>query len=758
MGESSNFCGVIGRYRSESEPEWAAEPRAPEGAPNVLIVLLDDVGFAQIGCFGGSTPTPNIDRLAERGLRYTNFHTTALCSPTRASVLTGRNHHSVGMGRIIDLATGFPGYDARIPDSTAMLPAVLTQAGYSAWAVGKWHLTPDDEVHMGATRRRWPLSKGFERFYGFMEGETNQFAPSLIHDNHAVAQPRTFEEGYHLTEDLVDRSIEYIGDLRNSDPDKPYLLYLTPGACHSPHQAPAEWLARFKGSFGHGWDAERQRVHARQISEGILPPQTELSPRPDWVPAWDSLGEDEQRLYARYMEAFAAYLAHTDHHLGRLLEFMAGLGDLDNTIVVLMSDNGASSEGGPTGSVNDVRPWNLAERPFSEALEKIDEIGGPFVHNNYPWGWTVAGNTPFRRWKRETHEGGVCDPMVISWPAGIRQSENGGCRRQYAHAIDVVPTILELIGIEAPAEVAGVPQRAIEGVSFAGTLVSADVPGDHLTQYYEMLGCRAIYHDGWKAVTYHEVFDPGPSYEDDHWELFDLTADPSECHDLSGEYPERVQEMIARWWVEAARYQVLPLDNAPFDLVFAEERPGIPRRTRWEYRPGGAPVPEAVAANVRNRSHTVTVEVDLPPGEVEGVLVAQGSGFGGWSLYASGSELCYTHNFTALEVTSVTAPMPGAGDHTLGFHFELAGDHRGMVSLVIDEEPVASVEVPRFTPVRWAITGEGLCCGFQDGLAVSRDYRSPFRFTGTIKRAVIEVDGAGHVDPEGSARISMSAQ
>ncbi len=770
MGTTAGFSGVIGRYRSESEPAWPEVPMAPPGSPNVLLVLLDDVGFAQLGCFGSSIPTPNFDRLAERGVRYTNFHTTALCSPTRACLLTGRNHHSVGMGRIIDLATGFPGYDAHIPDTAGMLPAILTEAGYAAYAVGKWHLTPDHEISAGASRARWPLGKGFERFYGFMEGETNQFAPTLVHDNHYVPQPVDFEDGYHFTTDMVDHGIEYVADLRNAEPDKPFLLYVTPGACHSPHQAPPEWLQRFRGAFDHGWDLERERIHARQVGEGILPAHTELSERPDWVPAWDSLTDDQRRIYARYMEAFAAYLAHTDHELGRLLDFLAETGDVDNTIVVAMSDNGASSEGGPTGSVNDIRPWNITGTEESEQLDKLDDIGGPWVHNNYPWGWTVAGNTPFRRWKRQTHEGGVADPMIVSWPAGMDASQEGSTRRQYTHVIDVLPTVLDLIGVEAPEELRGIAQQPLEGTSFAESLADAGAAEHHHTQYYEMFGCRAIYHDGYKAVTFHEIFDPNLDWDRDRWELYDTVADPSETNDLAAAEPARLREMVDRWWVEAARHQVLPLDNAPFDLVFGDgARPGHVERNRWVYRPGGAPVPEAVAAMVRNRSHTITAEVELAgvsagaasaaAATTEGVIAAQGSGFGGWSLYAKDGELRYVHNFVARDRHEVAVALPeGAGPHTLRFRFERTGDNRGIGHLEVEGGGSASVEIPDFTPVRWSITGEGLCCGHQLGLPVTPAYRGPFPFTGTIHSVVIEAEGAAELDVDAEADIAFRAQ
>ena len=456
-------------------------------------------------------------------------------------MLTGRNHHSIGMGRIIQLATGFPGYDARIPRSAGFLPEMLTPHGYAAYAVGKWHLTPEDETHLGASRERWPLGRGFERFYGFFEGETHQNAPALVHDSHQVHAPRSVEDGYHLTEDLVDHAIEYVTDLRQVDPDKPFFLYVTPGACHSPHQAPPEWIERYRGQFDRGWDVWREECLAKQKASGILPESTVLSERPDWVPAWDTISDRTRAVYARFMEAFAGFLSHTDDQIGRLVDHLDEIGDLDNTIFMVLSDNGASSEGGPVGSMNDIRTWNAVAQSVDEAWERIDEIGGPRVHNNYPWGWTVAGNTPFRRWKREVHEGGVADPLIVSWPAGMA-AEGGpagsGLRQQYVHAIDLVPTILEAIGIDAPDRA---PRR--HAAAHRGHVVprrpspTRTPPDAHITQYYEMFGCRAIYHDGWKAVTYHPIQDDLPGIDKVEWELYDVRTDPSESNDLAAPSP-----------------------------------------------------------------------------------------------------------------------------------------------------------------------------------------------------------------------------
>ncbi|MCU1464008.1 MAG: sulfatase family protein [Acidimicrobiales bacterium] len=755
--ESGEFRGTIGRYHWESEPWWPDEPRAPEGAPNVLLVLLDDVGFAQLGCFGSDIDTPAFDRLAANGLRYANFHTTALCSPTRACVLTGRNHHTCGMGRVIDLATGFPGYDARIPRSCGFLPAMLTPHGYAAYAVGKWHLTPEDEEHMGARRDRWPLGRGFERFYGFFPGETHQFAPELISDSHHVAPPARFDEGYHLSEDLADRAIEFIEDLRNVEVDKPWLLYLATGACHSPHQAPAAWVERYRGRFDRGWDEWRVDALARQQATGLLPAHTELSPRPDWVPAWDSLAAEERRVFARYMEAFAGFLSHVDAQIGRVIDRLDAMGDLDDTLVLVMSDNGASSEGGPVGSLNDGRVWNGLPRTVEEAAERIDEIGGPRIHNNYPWGWTVAGNTPFRRWKRETHEGGVADPLIVHWPRGI--PARGETRRQYVHAVDVVPTVLEVAGIEFPATIGGVDQRPLEGVSFAYSFADADAAERHTTQYYEMFGCRAIYHDGWKAVVYHDIQSDEPGLDKAGWELYDLRADPSECHDLAATDPDRVDRLVARWWEEAERHQVLPIDNRPFSDFVLGRRPGVAPRDRYVYWPYRAPVPESVAVNAKNRPHTVSAFVTVPEGldVVEGVLIVQGSVLGGWSFHLlAGGRLCYVHNLAGWREYRVDATIPplSPGDHVLAVRFAPP-----RAELLVDGTVVGAGDIKRTLWSRLSLTGAGVTVGYATEFPpADRDYRGPFRFTGGLDRVEVDVSGDAFVDADAEATDSIAMQ
>ncbi len=756
----SEFKGTIGRYPWESTPWWPPDPRPPAGAPNVLLVLLDDVGFAQLGCFGSDIATPHLDALAADGLRYSSFHTTALCSPTRACVLTGRNHHAVGMGRIIDLAMGFPGYDARIPPSCALAPAMLTPHGYAAYAVGKWHLTPEDETHLGARRDRWPLGRGFERFYGFFPGETHQFVPALVHDNHLTEPPATFDEGYHLTADLADRAIEHVEDLRNVDVDKPWFLYLATGACHSPHQAPADWRERYRGRFDAGWDEWREAAIERQKAAGLLPAHTELSPRPEWVPAWSDLGEAERRVYARYMEAFAAFLSHTDDQLGRLFTRLAEMGELDGTLTMVLSDNGASSEGGPVGSLNDVRAWNVLPRTVEEADERLDEIGGPRIHNNYPWGWTVAGNTPFRRWKRETHEGGVADPLIVHWPAGI--AARGEVRTQYVHAIDLLPTVLDAIGVEAPTVVAGVDQRPLDGVSFRSTFDDAGAPEVHTTQYYEMLGCRALYDDGWKAVTYQEIQSDEPRLDEAVWELYDLRADPSECHDLAAQHPDRLAAMVERWWQEAERNNVLPIDNRPFsELVFG--RPSAVReRQRYTYWPGRAAVPEEVAANVRGRWHTVTAHVTVPEDAdvVEGALAVQGSVLGGWSFHLlRDGRLVYVHNLAgwrSYRIEGLVAPdgRLAAGDHTLAMRFDPP-----TCELLVDGAVVGTGTVDRTVWSRFSLTGVGLTAGWtSDFSPADEDYRGRFACTFPLHRVEIEVEGEPGIDPEIEALDAIASQ
>jgi arylsulfatase A-like enzyme len=752
--------GKVGRDWRTSIPWWPPEPEPPEGAPNVLLVVLDDVGFAQLGCYGSDIETPTIDALGSKGVRLCNFRTTSLCSPTRACLLTGRNHHRSGMGRVAELAMGYPGYWGRPPRENGFLSEILRAQGYATYAVGKWHLTPEDEVHMGARRDTWPLSRGFDRWYGFHGGETHQFVPALCHDSHAVRPPRSLEDGYHLTTDLADRAIEFVGDLRAVDPARPFLCYFATGACHSPHQAPAEWLERYRGRFDRGWDEWRLAVHARQLEMGVLPDGTVLAPRPPWVRAWSDLDARERAVASRFMECFAAFLSHTDQELGRVLAFLEDLGELDDTIIVVVSDNGASAEGGPEGSINDVRLTNLDPADTNELYRRIDEIGGPASHNNYPWGWTMAGNTPFKRWKREVHHGGVAAPCIVTW-GGMRQSA-GGVRHQFVHAIDVMPTVLELVGVDQPAELDHVQQSAVDGISFAYLLGEG---GDreeerHTTQYFEMFGSRAIYHEGWKAVTYHPIgplyddgLDPNGSFDDDVWELYDLRTDLSEVRDLAPTRPELVSQLEELWWQEAERNQVLPLDNRVL-WALVHPKPGSrPEPGCVRYFPGGAQVPEAAGVDVRGRSHTVRVRVDIPPGApAEGALLALGSVLGGWSFHVLGGRLRYVHNLYGKELSTVEAgEVVGPGRHDLAVDVEMDGPDAGglgaTVVLRCDGRRIGSGRVERYTRTEFNGVGAGIVCGAEWGPAVGQGYTAPFPFTGLILRAEVETRGPARRDP-----------
>jgi arylsulfatase len=732
-----------------------------------MLVVLDDVGFAQLGCYGSDISTPTIDALATRGLRFTNFHTTALCSPTRACLLTGRNHHRNGLGRVADLAVGYPGYNGEIPKENGFLSEILRQRGYATYAVGKWHLTPDDETSMAAPRHSWPLARGFDRWYGFHGGETHQFVPALYHDNHSVAPPRSIDEGYHLSADLADRAIAHLADLRAVDVDRRFFLYLCTGACHSPHHAPRSWIERYRGQFDKGWDRWREETFARQLDTGLLAPDTEMSPRPPWVPAWEDLPTEERRVAARFMECFAAFLSYTDAQLGRVLEFLDQTGDRQDTLVILVSDNGASSEGGASGSINDNRLQNFDPAGPAELSRRIEELGGPTAHNNYPWGWTMAGNTPFKRWKREVHEGGVADPCIVSWPA--RLGSGGGVRRQFAHAVDILPTVLELAGVEAPATIEYVPQTPIDGISLAPLLgpEGAEAPGPRSTQYFEMFGSRALYHEGWKAVTFKPI---GPLYDDginwnapfdeDRWELYHVAVDPAEIHDLAALHPDRLADMIERWWDEARRNQVLPLDNRVLHTLVHPKPDRRSPHLRATYYPGASPVPESVAANVKNRSHAVEVDVTIPAGEpAEGVLLAQGSVLGGFSFHLRAGCLRYVHNLYGKERHVVVAAQPvDPGRHRLAFRFERREEGGGSVELVVDGTVVAEGRIPTFTVAAFSATGAGLTCGYEVGPAVGDDYDAPFPCTATILAATVTLSEDVPVNPMVEFERIMSEQ
>jgi arylsulfatase len=774
------FTGVVGRTYDQSEPAWPEPPRAKEGAPNVLFIVLDDTGFGHLGCYGSPIATPNMDSLAENGVRYSNMHTTALCSPTRTCILTGRNHHSNNMACITEGSTGYLGYNANIPFENGFLSEMLLEHGYNTYAVGKWHLTPVDQVSAAGPYDRWPLGRGFERYYGFLGGDTHQYYPELVYDNHIVEQEKTPEEGYHLTEDLVDKAISFIADTKQVAPNKPFFMYFATGAMHAPHHVRKEWADKYAGMFDDGWDAYREKVFGKQKEMGIVPQDAELSRHDPDVQDWDALPDDERRLYARMMEVFAGFLEHTDFHIGRLLDFLKKIGEFDDTLVMVISDNGSSAEGGPTGSVNESKWFNFVPESVEENLKALDDLGGPDYFNHFAWGWTWAGNTPFRRWKRETYRGGVSDPFIVHYPKGIQAK--GEVRTQFTHAIDMVPTVLDLLGIEPPTSIKGVTQAPIEGYSFADSLDDAEVPGKHRTQYFEMLGHRSIYHDGWRAVCPW----PGPSFAEagtgfgnpisaeklteldaNNWELYHVAEDPAENHDVSAENRERLIEMIAQWYVEAGKYNVLPIDGRGPQRV-QDERPAIAvDRSSYTYYPHTQPVSASAGAFVLNRPHSITAEVEIPEDGAEGVIFSHGGSDGGYSLYMKDGRLHYVHNYVASEYFHLesTEKVP-AGEHQLRFEFEVTGPPDipkgkgtpGRAQLYFDGKLVGQAEFPYTTPMMFGVAGGALECGMDSGSSVTPEYKPPFEFTGAIDSVTVDVSGELIRDTEQEMRVIMARQ
>ena len=772
------FPGVIGRTADESSPAWPAPVRPREGSPNVVFIVLDDTGFGHLGCYGSPIETPSLDALAANGLRYNNMHTTALCSPSRSCIVTGRNHHSNGMACITELATGFPGYNGNVPFENGYLSEMLLQRGYSTFMVGKWHLIPSSQETGTGPYDRWPLGRGFERFYGFLGGDTSQWNPDLVYDNHQIEPPKTPEEGYHLSEDLADRAMQFIADAKQVDPDKPFYLHYCTGATHAPHHAPKEWADKYKGVFDDGWDAYRTKVFARQKELGIVPADAELSRHDPDVPEWESLPADVRRLYARMMEVFAGFLSHADHHIGRLLDFLRSIDELDNTIVMVVSDNGASAEGGVTGTTNEAQFFNNAPEPIEDSLAAIDELGGPKHFNHYPWGWTWAGNTPFRRWKRETYRGGACDPFIVHWPAGI--DAKGEVRTQYAHLVDMVPTVLDLLGVEAPAAIRGVTQSPIQGVSFAHTLRDGAAASDHHTQYFEMLGHRAIYKDGWRAVCPW----PGPSFAEaghgfgdpisaaglteldaQRWELYHVEEDFAENHDVAAEHRDKLIEMIATWYVEAGKYDVMPIDGSGLLRMMGEKPLVALPRDRYVYFPNTQSVPFFAAPRLLNRPHSITADVDIPESGAEGVLLCQGTAAGGYSLFVKDGTLHYVHNYVARDVFRVASDQPVTpGKHELRFEFEPTGDMDllqghgapGRFQLYIDGALVGDTDVPYTTPI--AFNPGALTCGANPGSPITDDYPGPFRFTGTLHSVTVDVSGELITDDEAEMKLHLARQ
>jgi arylsulfatase A-like enzyme len=724
------FAGVIGRTYQESTPDFAVAPHPGADAPNVLVILIDDLGFGHFGCFGSPIATPHIDRLAADGLRYTNFHVTPLCSPTRAALLTGRNHHTVGMRGLSNFNTGFPHMRGKVSPNAATMGEVLREAGYATFAVGKWHLCQMEDASAAGPYDQWPLGRGFDRFYGFMDGETDQYHPDLTYDNHRIEPPRTAAEGYHLTEDLIDKAIAFIHDTKSLRPDRPFFTYLALGATHAPHQAPRPYLEKYRGAFDRGWDEVRAEVYARQQAMGLLPAGTALAPRNPGVEAWAELSDVQRQLAARLQEAFAGFLEHTDAQLGRLFDDLATIGELDNTIVFLMSDNGASQEGGPFGVMHEMKFFNgILEMP-EEAVQRLDDIGGPHSHTNYPWGWAQAGNTPFKWYKQNTHEGGVHVPLVVRYPRAI--AERGGLRDQFTHVTDIAATVYELAGVRVPDVYRGFEQLPLAGVSMAPTFTDATAPAPKQVQYFEMVGHRAIYADGWKAVTRHTQNVP---YDDDPWELYHYEVDRSECTDLAATHPEKLREMIALWWREAEQHGVLPLDDRLIELFgtrFQEHGIHRPDR-RYVYLPPVSPMPMQASASVGGRSFDLHAHVTADA-TTNGVLYALGTENSGMAVFVKNARLCFDYNaFNDHTLVVADRDLPH-GAVTLSVAFRRGPKGTAAVALLYDGEVVAQATIPFMMRV---ISSVGSRVGADSHSPVSLEYQGPFPFSSPFTKLEI---------------------
>jgi arylsulfatase A-like enzyme len=771
---SKEFKGTIKLDVRDSRADWTPyeQPKAPAGAPNVLIVLYDDTGLASWAPFGGKINMPTLQRLADNGLRYAQWHTTALCSPSRSTILTGRNHHLNACACITEASNGFPGANGRIPEECATIGQVLQENGFSTFWLGKDHNVPEEDIASGATRKEWPLQKGFDRFYGFLGGETNNWYPDLVEDNRFVDQPYSPEEGYHLSKDLVDKAISMIRDQKASNPSKPWFMWMCPGANHAPHHCPKEYADRYKGKFDDGYEAYREWVLPRMIEKGILPKGTQMTPiNPlpedvlppgDAVRPWNTLNPDEKKLFSRMAEVFAGFSEYTDAQVGRLVDYLEETKQLDNTIIFFCADNGASGEGSPNGSVNENKFFNSYPDELAENLKYLDVLGSPDTYNHYPTGWAVAFSTPFQMFKRySNYAGGTCDPMVIHWPKGIKAK--GEVRHQYHHSTDIVPTILDVCGVKMPKVHHGVEQVPLSGVSMRYSFDAPDAPTHKKRQYYAMLGTRGMWEDGWKAVAVHAPLSGKGHFDKDPWQLYHVDADRSESKDLAKEHPKKLEALIKTWFDEADKNKVLPLDDRSATELLTTERPSTePPRDTYMYYPDTAPVPEGVAVNTRGRSYKIVADIEIKDPNCSGVIFAHGSRFGGHTLFIKDKKLYYVYNFLGIKPEQqFISPELTPGKYTLGVEFvkEKAGQYHeslGKTKLYVNEKVVAEgpmrAQVGKFT-----LAGDGLCIGRDSGDNVSQEYKAPGEFKGgKILGVAVNIGKEQYVDLETKAAALLA--
>jgi len=741
------FKGKIGRTVKESVKDFPAPVTAPKGAPNILVILTDDVGFGASSTFGGPIPTATMDRLAKNGLRYTQFHTTALSSPTRAALLSGRNHHSAATGVIMEAGTGFPGYNTLMPKSCGTFAEILKQNGYNTSWYGKNHNVPDWQNSQAGPFDLWPTGLGFEYFYGFIGGDTSQWNPAIIEGTKPIEPPHS-DKDYFFDKDMADHTIAWIRMQHATAPGKPFLAYYAPGTAHAPHHAPKEWIAKFKGTFDQGWDKVREETFARQKAAGIIPPDAKLTERTPGIPAWDSLNADQKKLFARMMEVYAGALAHCDYQMGRILDVIEAEGEIDNTLVIyIQGDNGASAEGGQQGLLNEMTYFNAIPEDFSEVLRRMDELGGPMTFNHYPIGWAHAMDTPFQ-WTKQiaSHFGGTRNGMVMSWPARIK--DKGGIRTQFHHVIDIMPTILEAAGVAVPTSINGVPQKPIEGVSMVYTFDDAKAASRHTTQYFEMLGNRAIYDNGWVAAT----TPPTPPWassgsttpvEDYKWELYKITDDFSEAVNLAAQEPAKLKELQELFWKEAEKYNVLPIDNSKVERLDVTNRPSLTAgRNMFTYFPGMVRIPEGAAPDMKNKSYQIKAEVEIPKAGAEGIVITHGGRFAGFGLYVLKGKPVFCYNLAGVARYTIEGKdtlLPGR--HTIVYDFKYDGGglgKGGVGTLQVDGKIAATGRIERTLPFRLSLD-ETLDCGEDTGTPVSEVYHVPFKFTGTIEKVTIDL-------------------
>ena len=700
--------------------------------------------------FGGPVPTPHLQKLADNGLKYNRFHTTALCSPTRAAILNGRNHHSVGTGVIIEMGTGYPGYTGVIPRSAALVSETLKDNGYATGLFGKWHNTPEPQISPAGPFDRWPTGLGFDYFYGFNQGETHQYYPVIYRNTSWVPQPKSPEQGYHFTTDMTDEAITWTRNVRAADRDKPWFSYFSSSGVHAPHHPPKEYREKYRGKFDHGWDEQRELTHAKQLEMGVIPPGTKLTSRPDSIPSWESRSADEKTVYTRLMENYVGYMELTDAEVGRYIESLRQAGELDNTLVMyVVGDNGASAEGGLEGSLNENLFFNGFPEKWEDNLKHIDEIGGPKWFNHFPSAWAHAMNTPFQ-WTKQvaSHFGGTRNPMVISWPAKIK--DKGGIRSQFLHVIDIVPTLYDAIGITPPMTLNGAEQKPIEGASFLKTFDGKDIPEPRRTQYFEMLVNRGMYHDGWMAssrsfvpwVPIRGEFDPLIA----KWELYDVNKDFSQAENVAAAHPEKVKELETLFWQEAERYKVLPLDWRAVERLNAElqGRPSLAgNRDKYVYYPGQVALPDGASPPVLNKSFTVTADLEVPEAGAEGMVYTHGGLTGGYGLYLRDGRAHFVYNMLAVDRFTITSEKLPQGKLALAARFACEGKpgesgKPATVTLTANGVEVGNGRLPRTVPIQFSL-GEGVDVGMDTGSGVDFTYDLPFKFTGTIHQVTVEL-------------------